>query len=384
MKNKILLCLTMMMTSLILTGCWDSVEINERHVVLDIAIDKYNGDDKGESVENKPRYQITYMIPDIAKLSGQDSLVDNVKTAMIVKSPTISKSIDDVETKTQNTLTFSHTKAVIFGEEVLKDEELFKSAIDGLIRNSEVGKGTNLLVARGVASEISQSDNYQNPIVGLYIMKYFSNSERSVSYAKKQVIGEVVKEMNDTGVTTIPVIANGEDGAFEIEGAAIIKDYKLVDWIDKDEVRGQLFINGNVKRVPIVVKYKGDYLTYKIEHQKTSINFSDEKGPKAIINTMVKGSITDYTSSKEKSAFRKDKMDEIAALLETEINRQIQKTVDKSQSINTDFLGIGLQMYRQYPKLWEKYGLRWNDTEYAKIPVEINTEVIIENTGILE
>lgn len=384
MKNKILLLLTVVMTSLVLTGCWDSVEINERHVILDIAIDKYNGDNSDEDMGTKVGYEVTYMIPDIAKLSGESSLAEDVKTAIVVKSPTLSKSMKDAETKTQNTLTFTHTKALIFGEELIKDQRLFKAAIDSLVRDSNIGKGVNLLTTPGKASDISQLNNYQNPIMGLYVMKYFNNSERGSSYTRQQVLGGLIKEINDTGVSTIPVIKKGENSTLSIEGAAVIKDYEFIDWLDKDEVRGLLFINGEIDRVPIVVSYQGQELTYQIEEQKSSIKINEENGPQVTIDIMVKGNMTDYVSSDEENAFNEKKIYDITRLLRQEINQQVKTTIDKSRKINTDFLGIGLQMYRQNPELWDRYRGHWNDGRYKDIPIKLNTRVIIDNTGTLE
>lgn len=384
MRNKLLLLIVMTMTTMMLTGCWDSVEINERHVVLDIAIDKGDEDTTDKNIEDRDYYQITYMIPDIAKLSGEDSLAENVKTAMVSKSPTFSKSVDDIETKTQNTLTFTHTKALILGEELLKDKKLFRSAIDGVVRNMEISRGTNILAVQGKASDVTESENYQNPVIGLYIMKYFNNTERGTSYAKQQVLGKMIKEIQDTNITTIPLVAKDEEGTIKIGGAAVIKDYELVGWLSKDEVRGQLFVDGNVKKVPIVVDYEGEYLTYQIEQEKRSISFTDEKQLEATIDIIVKGSITEYVSSEEQYAFSENRINQISELVQKEVKRQVEKTIVKSKDMNTDFLNIGLQMYRQHPKLWDKYGDKWNEQNYKQIPLKVNVKVIINNTGILE
>lgn len=240
----------------VLTGCWDSVEINERHVVLEVAIDKNDASKQSSTEVQDKRYEVTYTIPDIAKLSGQDSLSEDVKTAIITKSSTIATSVDEVERKTQNTVTFSHTKALVLGEELLKDKELFKATIDGLIRNMQIGRGTSILAVKGKAGKLTQAKNPQNPIIGLYVMKFFNNSERPTSYAKQQTLGNLIKELQNTGVTTIPVISD-QEGTVLIQGAAVIKDYELADWINKEQVRGELFVEGKIKEVPIVVKYKG-------------------------------------------------------------------------------------------------------------------------------
>lgn len=368
----------------VLTGCWDSVEINERHVVLEVAIDKNDALKQSSTEAQDKRYEVTYTIPDIAKLSGQDSLSEDVKTAIITKSSTIATSVDEVERKTQNTVTFSHTKALVLGEELLKDKELFKATIDGLIRNMQIGRGTSILAVKGKAGKLTQAKNPQNPIIGLYVMKFFNNSERPTSYAKQQTLGNLIKELQNTGVTTIPVISD-QEGTVLIQGAAVIKDYELADWINKEQVRGELFVEGKIKEVPIVVKYKGENLTYNIEEEESKISFNANNGEWcAEIEIKVKGNITEFVSSEQNELFNESSIREIGSLIKAEINKQTQESIVYSKEINVDFLNIGLEMYRKHPKVWESYKNQWLITGYKNIPIKVVTIVTIHNTGMLE
>ena len=384
MKNKFKWGILLGLSTFMLTGCWDNVEINERHVVLEIGIDKGQEENLEENIQDRDYYEVTYMIPDIAKLSGENSLAENVKTPIVAKSPTLAKSVDDIESKTQNTLSFTHTKALIFGEELIKDQKLFRAAIDSLIRNKQISRGTNLLVVQGSAGEIVRSNNYQNPMIGLYMMKYFNNTERGTSHAKQQVLGNLVKEIQNTNITTIPEIKMDEEGTLKINGAAVIKDYELVGWLDEDEVRGELFIDGRIYKVPVVVEYQGDYLTYDIEKEKRTMHFTDEGNLKVTIDLVVHGNITEYNSSRDQYVFDEKKIDEISDIIKEQIQNQVQKTIQKSKSMNTDFLNIGLELYRKHPQIWEKYKDNWNTEGYKNLPIQVNMNIIIKNTGAIE
>jgi Ger(x)C family germination protein len=369
----------------LLTGCWDSVEINERHVILEIAIDKNPKPDSSQGHGKWGSYQITYGIPDIGKLSGGDSLAENVKTNIMTISPTIATSIDEVETKTQNTITFSHTKALILGKEILEDKDLFKSAVDSLLRDMKIGRSVMVLATKEKAGDLTQAENSQNPIVGMYVMKYFNNKERPVSYAKGQLLGNLIKEIQDTDVSTLPIIKSDEEGIMEISGAALIKDYEFVTWLDKDEVRGELFIEGNIRQVPIVIDYKGEYLTYFIKEQQSKLKFKKDSGTWSCdIDVDVKGDITEYLSSEDKNIFNEESIKEITKLLEKEITRQMDVTLEKSKQLGIDFLGVGLEMYRKHPKEWKNYKETWNEGAYKALPIQLNTTVDIQNTGTLQ
>lgn len=375
----------LMILPFLLTGCWDSVEINERHVVLEVAVDKNMNFDESKPVEEQERYKITYTIPDIGKLSGEDSLVEHVKTAITTYSPTIATSIDQVETKTQNTITFSHTKAIVFGEELLKDQSLFGGAVEGLIRNMDMGRSTVVLATKGEGGDITKAENPQNPVTGLYIMKYFNNRERPTSYAKEQYIGNIIKELEETGVTTLPLIATSKEGMPQIKGEAVLENYQLVGWLDKEEVRGATFIEGRIEDVPIVVKYKGEYLTYTIEEETSKIKFNkNANGMVCNILIDTKGSIIEYVSLSDQSIFNEQSIQEITQLIQQEINNQIQVTLNKSKEMNIDFLKIGLEMYRKHPKEWKDYSDNWNNGAYKNFPINVLTNITIKNTGIIE
>lgn len=377
MSKKSLFTVLLIGMMFILTGCWDSTELNDRHIVLEIALDK------AQEVENKvgqgDYYEVTYTIPDIKKLSGKESLAEDVKSAMTTTSPTLVDSIEQMETKTQNTITLNHVKAVILGEELLKDKHLFENAINSLARNIEFSRGTNVLTVQGKASEITQGKNYQNPILGLYIMRYFNNENKGAGNAKQQTLGNIVKEIQNTGVTTLPIISKGEGETVNIGGAAVIKDYELVGWLSEDEVRGMSLISGDVEGMPLIVEYKGEYLTYTVRKKESKIEFTDSGHIIAKINITLKGNITEGLSAMNSTIFQKQDIQVIETALTNKVNERVREVIKKEEEMKTDFLNIGLELFRKKPDLWDKY----QDAQ-TNMEILVNTNIIIENTGIIE
>lgn len=377
--------LILLIVPLVLTGCWDSVELDERHIILELALDKNPDLDLSQPINEQASYRITYGVPDIGLLSGEDSLAENVKTNITTNSTSITTSIDEVERKTQNTITLNHTKALILGEELLKDKELFKAAMDALLRDMKVGRSVTLLAVKGLAGDLVQAENPQNPILGMYIMKYYNNRERGASYEKEQLMGNYIKEIDDTGVSTIPIISSDKEGIINIRGAALIKDYELVTWLDEDEVRGELFVEGKIRRAPVVVDFEDQYLTYVIKHQESKISFRENQGEvECYVKITTRGDIREYVSTDYKSIFNEDSLLKISNLLQEEVEKQVNVAINKSKELDTDFLGIGLEMYRKHPKQWKNYKERWHSGAYRNIPVHVSADINIQNTGTLQ
>lgn len=392
-KKKFIKVIALCMLPMMLTGCWDSTEVNSRSVILELAIDK-NTDykyDPERLLDGQPVYTISYTIPDFGKLSGTDSLAKDVETNLTSQSATIATSIADIELRSKNSVSFSHVKALFLGEDLLKDPKLFKATLDALSRDMLIARNVPLLAVNGEASTTTEIENNEQPILGLYIMDYFNNKERATSFFKKQLVGTYIKEMEDTGVSTLPVFhvdqTDKEEmkGQIDISGGAVIHNNELVGYLTKEEVRGQLLVEGKVRNSPVVVVYEDNLLTYQIKDEKSKIKFKDTpEGPTCLIEMDVKGSISEYLAENGTNLTKDGTIEEIKTLLAEEIITQVGVGIDKSKEMNIDFLGIGQAMYRKHPKMWAKYKPGWLRETYQNMPISIGVNVDIQNTGIEE
>lgn len=381
------------MLPLMLTGCWDSTEVNNRSLILEFAIDK-NTDyvyDETKLLDEQGIYTISYTIPDFGKLSGTESLARDVEAHITVQAPSIPSSIDDLETRSKNSVSFSHVKAIFLGEDLLKDPVLFKRTMDAISRDMLIARNVPILAVNGKASTTKFIENSEQPILGLYIMDYFNNKERASSFFEKQLIGTYIKEMDATGVSTMPVFHvekfedQKETGQIDISGGAVIHDYELVDYLTKEEVRSQLLVEGQVKNSPVNIQYKDSLVTYNIKQETSKVRFNETPdGLECLIEIKVNGSISEYLSTNGIKLTQEGVIDEIKGLLAEEIIAQVKIGIDKSKEINMDFLGIGQEFYRHHPKLWRKYQPEWLEHVYKDMPISIGVNVDIQSTGLEE
>lgn len=378
-----------------LTGCWDSAEVNNRSIILELSVDKNTEYeyDKTKLIGDQPIYNIYYAIPDYGKLSGTESLAANVETNIEIQSPTIGASIDDLETKNKNSVSFSHVKAFLVGEELLKDQALFKRTMDAISRDMLIARNVPLLAVNGNAKLVTKVENEEQPILGLYIMNYFNNGERASSFFKKQLIGNYIREMDDTGVSTMPLfhVENVDENnpknntEIDISGAAVIHDHELVGYLTKEEVRSQLFVEGQIKSSPVVVPYNDTLLTYTVKREQSKLKFGENsEGPWCLLEIKAEGNISEYLSEDNEKLISPQTLQEVKGLIANEIIKQINVGIDKSKEMNTDFLGIGESFYRQHPKMWMKYQPTWLSTTYKNLPISIGVDVSIQSTGISE
>ena len=65
------------------------------------------------------------------------------------------------------------------------------------------------------ASEITKGDNYQNPILGLYIMQYFNNTAKAQGGVIQKNLGRMLRDIHETGVTILPIITKSDEKSVE-------------------------------------------------------------------------------------------------------------------------------------------------------------------------
>lgn len=376
-KNKTIIALQLLISMIICSGCWDGIEINRRSVIFSLGIDKNMSQDNSPDMDSPKRYSITYAIPDMAKVSGDESISEEVVTAETAESTTFLTSIEEVQTRTQDTINFGHTKAILLGADLLKDPIMMKEIIDSLERNMLFTRSTPLFAVRGRAEEVIDVDNKQYPMIGLYIMNYVNNKERAVSRYKEALLGNTIRELRENNTAIIPIIDIIEDSKIEIQGGALLKDFQLVTWFSPEEVRGILWAEGKVKGASIPIPVGDSYLSYTVRKQDSKITFTED-GDEIYCNIDItnEGEVGEYYINSNNSLSKGSNIKEIEKEVSGKIKSEIDHLIAQTKSYDTDIIGLETELYRQHPT--------WQSRAYKDIQVEVTVDTKIRRIGIIE
>ena len=387
LKNKIILITSLLMAILICTSCWDGIEINRRAVIFSLGIDKNmetGSEDDVSNLDNPPRYTISYAIPDMGKLSGDESISKDVVSVEIAKSTTFSSTIEEVQAKIQDTINFGHTKAILLGADLLRDPDMMKEVMDSLERNMIFARNIPLFAVKNTAEEVMSVDNEQHPVLGLYIMNYVNNKERAVSRYKEALLGNNIRDLRENNAAVIPVIDIVNDSKIQIMGGALLKDYELQGWFTPEEIRGILWVEGKVRGAQIPIPVDKSYLSYTVRQQESKISFF-VKDRKVYCNIDItnEGNISEYYINSSGSLTELDNIRKIENQISNRIKNEITHIIDQTKEYDTDVMGFGTELYRQHPKWWDNVADNW-DQSYKNMPIEINVDTKIRQTGIIE
>ena len=363
-----------------LTGCWDKVELEDRGLVLSLGLDKYNSDKN----DNQLIYKVSMDIPNISSTSGSnESLISETgkeaeqkKDIKAAAGETIYSAIKLVDSYTSQRLYYGHTKAVVLGQKIIENETYLKETIDALERNQEISRKLIVLATKGDAYDILSSIPEERGL-GIFINDFYKNNMYNTSFTFRQDLESIIQGLLLTGNTIIPEIES-KNGDIQISGFAVIKDYKLVSWIDKDMSKNFLWFN-KTKNIggEVSVLFEEGYVPLKIATNNIKMYIKEgEGGIIANIDIDINGNIGEYTLSRS-IMLDTDKH----KILQQEYSEKIKKDVldflDIMQNnLNTDIIGLEELCMKSYSQIYKKF--KFNETNilnYTKFDVNVNVNI---------
>jgi len=81
----------------------------------------------------------------------------------------------------------------------------------------------------------------------------------------------------------------------------------------------------------------------------------------------------DYTKPEE--------VEKARHLLEKNLEAELTRLVETAQSLKCDLLGVGAQMSRDNPIMWEKYKENWEET-FSGLKINVDCKIVITGSGI--
>ena len=287
MKKISLLLIFTIFIPLLLTGCYDSKEIDETGYVIALGINNglytfqlasplkmLEGGDNSEENSSQPPAD-----KDIYVIKGENSTVVNIS----VRSGNIYEALAVLNNRLSKKVDLSHLKMVVFSRYVA--ENGIREYIDFLNNQREIRPNTNLAVAENSQTFLVSL----KPELEMSTAKYYelTNKTYNNNYSVKKTIREFLNEI-PLGTTVLPL---GKDTEFR--GMVFLKDYRIIKEGTPEECTIYNLLKGNTNPYYINIDNK----EYKISLNKKPKVKADKT--KAKINLSIDVN-TNYTQVKEK------------------------------------------------------------------------------------
>ncbi|WP_308636483.1 Ger(x)C family spore germination protein [Paenibacillus silvisoli] len=373
--RRLLLLLALLPLPLV-SGCWDRIEMNDVAFFMASSLDR---SDDG-------RMLISIQIP--LPVTGGATAGMLGKTYYVMSAT--GTNIYDVERKCQQQLSrkfFKGQRRVVFiGEEFARKG--IKDIMDYYSRDPGTRLRTYLVVAKGKkADELLRTDHPFERI-----------PSEEVRELERTQVGTAVTFrdflINQSREGIVPVVGAVEvveqkDGekrkqnVFRLSSTAVMKDYKLVGYLDDIETRSLRWIKGELKHeyVADTIPEAGGSVGVVLIHTRKKINTVIKDG-KATLHVELSGEGLLHETNVKLDISRRENVDVIEKGLEKLISEQTVRTVKKAQKeMNSDIFGFGMELHQYHYGTWKKVRKEW-DLMFANAEVDVKTDIHLRRAGM--
>jgi spore germination protein KC len=379
-KLLLLLCL------LLLTGCWDRLEVSDIGIILAIAIDKdeRTGDFLVTSQYIRPGAESTLTpSPDEPSLLVSTT-GETLQTAFDKQFNTIDREVF-----------LSHNKVIIINEDLAKEGML--KILDTFQRGKEVRGYVWLCIAANSEAKdmLPSKDNQIARIPANYLDNMLEHVKKRTSPLNLLDFYKKVLEEGIEPMANLLAIETGKtpDERVEFATKAVFQKDKLAGYLTTRELDGYYWLTGerpvSTGLLPLPSHLEdGALVTLEIENLTSDIHTSvDAAGHISFtIDISETGRILEQQASasfatlKEQVDYLKTLEEANKKVIEEEVSAVLTRVQDDFQA---DIFGIGRELQKEHPHVWNKLKDNWPEI-FANATYSINTDVTIRNTYMLD
>ncbi|AAO36594.1 Ger(x)C family spore germination protein [Clostridium tetani] len=370
-KNKIIVILIIIFSTISFYGCWDYSEMEDFKHVAGIAVDR----DK-----DKNEYIVTVEI--LETYPGSKQLKSHVVQS---RDKIIHAAFRDAIKKIGNRLQLSHARVFIVSKDIAR--EGIVSAIDLINRDVEVRNDMWIAVSKeDLASEILTKSKSEQEIISYDIEAAIKNSAKVGKY-----IGVETFKLTDTllteGVSPIlPMVKLAKkDGnmGFEVSETAVFKGDKIVGELTERETMMLQFFNGKDLEFIFPVDSDGNG-TVSLEilgsKREIKVNLNEDK---IVMNTYIDidtaiselaDSGINYINEEERNKLKNRAEEQI----KSDCNLLVEKLKKQYKS---DIIGFGKELKKKKPQKWKKVSNNWDEI-FESLDINISVNIDIKYSGL--
>ncbi|UOQ92921.1 Ger(x)C family spore germination protein [Halobacillus shinanisalinarum] len=373
----------------LLTGCWDQVQIERRGFVIGTAIDLSESGDLSTQTKRDSSFALTYQFVAPGEIGvksqgqgGQQKPFFNVTA----HGSNIFDITRGMATKTSRTPYLGHLQLIVISSEVAKKPHAFANILDVFLRDHEMRRTVKVLVASDKAKNVLDFKSTTEKLPAVHIDSVTENAHKNVAIAPPLQIGDVHEYLLVERSIAIPVISMSKQNKPKIERAAVYhgSSHKMVDVLSEEETRGLNLIKGQVEGGAITVNVQDSSVVYEIRRAKAKIK-AKVKGKDDIqftITIETEGKIAesfaniDYTDPTNISMVEKK--------VEEELNRLANVSIEKMhKDLQVDAFDFGRYIKRSDYDLWQSIKGDWDAGEnyFAKSTITVQTDAVIRSEG---
>ncbi|MEC1717030.1 Ger(x)C family spore germination protein [Schinkia azotoformans] len=390
-------------TLLILTGCWDQEEIDQRAYVLGIGLDK---------TSHKGIIKVTYLIsnPEAGSTQVGGGSQEPTHETITFNAPDFIRSQNIANAVIAKTITYDILDFFVVSEDFAKDKDFIRWIYDAT-KDRDIRRDTRLIITKETANKFIENNKpkletrrheyfeimFKDSIkIGLIpdstIHNFFRITEADAdlfitAYATTEQDEDTAELNSDPELIAGKLKVTGNTNPAQFLGSAIFKEGRMIGTLSVEETRIAELMNTAMEMPSFLASFPDPFMEgYWITARYTQINDPEikvdvtQKTPKIRVNLpLLVEVLTDH--SMVNYANNKDKRDELKEHMKKRIQERIAALVKRTQE---EFLGqpfgFSLAARKHFLTIpqWEKYD--WMKS-YPDAVIEISVDITYGEFG---
>lgn len=271
-------------------------------------------------------------------------------------------------------------RIVVISEDVARED--LKNVINPFIRQTEFNRRSRIAISKGNAKKVMEVNPWTEKLKAEYMESIYASVGLSGKFIELD-LGDFLRSLHSQKGSALVSKMIPDKTEVNIGGAGVIKDFRLVGWLNEEETQGVNFFLGKIKGGDIVIEDpqgKGT-VTFAILGEKSKLSVKvKEPIPEFSIDVNVAGNIASTTHG---IILKTEDVNKLQDIVSQEVTNQILKGIKKlKETYKVDLLKLNDHLDKYEPGLWKRYEKNWEDI-FPDVKIDINVHTTVKNIGVI-
>jgi spore germination protein KC len=374
-KRLVAAIMLLMTLTVLLSGCWDSHELDAMFIVTGVALDE---------AASAGQMDITLQIGETQQAAAGSSETNSQKSSVILLKSTgntLLGGLVELNRDSSRKLLLHHNQVLLWGSALA--EQGVRKRIDLFMRDQQARMEVPVVVVEGRAEKALAAKLTQEQISGIFIARTLDDLAATSEKYQVRLLDFASRMLDGTSAPLAPIIkVVREDDKQEIKivGMAVFKGDRMIGRLTNDEVLGYVWSQGNVKKCDVTAANdlgKAVFHIAKLDCKRNVILRPDGgvRVALAVETTLTIGELSGFDGMTPGEL-----MPCLVELAQEEIRQKIVDSFAAARRLNADIFGFGTAVHRKYPKEWKNMKEQWN-TLFPDIELNVQVKAHIPGTG---
>lgn len=366
---------------LVLTGCWDDIELEERGFLAGVAVDLAEGGGEEEMFEVTMQLVVPSGLGSSTQGAGGDKAYRNLSQT----GRSLFEINQSVGRQANREINIEHLDVVILSTEVASKKELFDNVVDVFIRQQNMRRGISIALVEGKAKSLLDLETEHEKLPARYIDTLMEYKENSFTIQPVR-LGDLQEKMLESRSFVIPILSVFANNSINYSGVAVFRGEtnELVEVIRKEDVEGRNFIVGENFEGAMPLEIEGDLITFLVQRGNSSVKLTnnDKENLGFQVDIKLSARIVEYLGKKDLS--KMENLNLVKRALEKKVKTISESSIEKiKDDLQVDILDLDYYLKMHHYKLWEKVKDNWDTGEnyFSKSDIQVEVNVDITDPG---